>query len=251
MLAALIGYMVLAPDEVPLDPRTLCPRDAMHNAARTTAVVIDRTDPITEVQQEDALAHLTDIFRKAMPRERFVIYGLDARSDIVLNGTVRCNPLGPKQGSALERLNTDTEFDEKLFNDKFLTPLVTTVKAMLPTTSTSQTDSPIMELVQAVAVRDLKRSPKARLVLVSDLMQHSARYSHYKVVPNFKEFGRSDAFREVAVDLSTTAVHILYVTRSRGAGQQPPNLEDFWQQYFSALRANSIVIEKIRGEGWK
>lgn len=251
VLAGLIGYAIMGSDEIQLDPQTLCPRAVAETPSRTTVVVLDRTDPITEVQQQDIVGNLTGIFRNAFPRERFVIYSLDARKDIVLDGMVRCNPLGPKRGGPVESLGTDKDFDAKLFKDKFLDPLRSMVAKILPTASTTQTDSPIMELIQAVAVRDLKRSPRARLILVSDMMQHSGRHSHYKNLMNFKEFVGSEAFKEVAVDLSNTNVQVLYITRTRGASRQPPNHEEFWQQYFSTLRANSFVIEEIRGEGWK
>lgn len=251
VVAGLIAYAVTEPEGVQLDPQTLCPRAAAETSPRTTVVVLDRTDPITEVQQQDIVGNLIGVIRNAAPRERFVIYSLDARKDIVLDGMIRCNPLGPKKGGTVESFGTDKDFDAKLFKDKFLDPLVAKIRAILPTASTTQTDSPIMELIQAVAVRDLKRSPRGRLILVSDLMQHSARHSHYKGALNFKEFVSSEAFKEVAIDLSSTSVVALYITRTRGASRQPQGHEEFWQQYFGTLRANSFVLEKIRGEGWK
>ena len=250
VLAALFGYLILAPDEVRLDPVTLCPRTEGEVSPRTTVVVLDRTDPITEVQQQDIVANLTEVFRNAAPRERFVIYPLDAREKIVLEGMVRCNPIGQKQSGVVSKLSTDKEFDAKSFKDKFLDPLVAHVAGILPTAPTTQTDSPIMELIQAVAVKDLKRSPTGRLILVSDLMQFSPRHSHYKGVVNFKSFVGSDAFKEVAVDLSNSEVRMLYIGRTRGPSSQPPGHREFWQQYFSTLRARPIVLVEVRGEAW-
>ena len=251
LLLALIVYMVFAPKEVSLDPTTFCPRSADQSSPRTTVIVVDRTDPITEVQQQDIRGYVSDALRNALPRERFVIYALDARKDIVLDGKVRCNPLGPKANGLLAELSDDKSFDAKRFKEQFLDPMVAKVATLLPTATTTQTDSPIMELIQAVAVRDLKRSPKGRLILISDLMQHSARYSQYRAAPNFDAFARSVAFKELAVDLSNTDVEVLYITRTQGPSHQPPEHIEFWHRYFSALRANSILIRAVRGEGWK
>ncbi len=251
VIAGLVVYMIFAPPNVQLDPKTLCPRDSAKVLSRTTVVILDRTDPITEVQQQDIVATLSGIFSKASPHERFVIYLLDARKDIVLDGLVRCNPLGPKQDGAIEKLGTEEELGAKFFKDKFLDPLVAKVAAVLPTATTTQTDSPIMEMIQAVAVRDLKRSPRATLILVSDLMQHSARYTQYKGVLDFDAFVRSAAFKEVAIDLSNTNVRVLYITRTRGPSRQPSGHEDFWKQYFSVLKANLYISQTVRGEGWK
>lgn len=252
ILGGLGYYMLMAPEEVQIDPRTMCPRGPVQVESRTTVIVIDRTDPITEIQQRDVEDQLTSTLSRAMPYERFVIYPLDARKDIVLDGLVRCNPLGPKKGGPLAGVGTDPAFDAKFFKEKFQDPLVAAIKKMLPTTSTTQTDSPIMELIQAVAVRDLKRSQDARLILVSDLMQHSGRFSQYKE-PNttFADFARRDAYKEVVIDLHNTSVQILYITRTRGPSRQPDGHEDFWQQYFSSLRVKSFVSSKVRGEAWK
>ena len=252
VLAALFGYMIFGPTDVELDPKTLCPRGEENLSARTTVVLLDRTDPITEVQQQHILGLLSAVFGKPLPYERVVLYPLDARKDIVLEGLVLCNPRGPKKGGRIEEVSTEKEFDEKLFRDKFLNPLTDSVRKMLPSAKTTQTDSPIMEMIQAVAVSDLKPARAARLILVSDMMQYSARHSHYKATPDFKEFYRSDVFKEVSVDLTNTEVLILYITRTRGPSRQPPNHEEFWQQYFSALNARRpIVIERIRGEAWQ
>jgi hypothetical protein len=250
-LISLVAYMAFGPKEIPLDPRTLCPRESAHVQAQTTVILLDRTDPLTEIQQQDVITRLAEVLRAAAPHERFVIYPLDARQEIVLDAVVRCNPLGQKRSGALESVGTDEEFEQKRFKDKFLDPIVATVRDWLPSIKTTQADSPIMEMVQAVFVRDLRSAPSARLILVSDLMQHSVRYSQYTGTLDFKTFVRSDAFKEVAVDMRNTSVLILYITRTRGASRQPTNLESFWQSYFSALGVRHLVVQKVRGEGWQ
>lgn len=116
-----------------------------------------------------------------------------------------------------------------------------------------QADSPIMELIQATVVQDLKHAAPAaprRLIVVSDMMQHSKEYSQYRGTDG-EVFFHGPLFDKVATDLTGIDVRVLYIRRVSGASRQPAGHEQFWANYFNRLGARTFVIAPVEGAAWK
>jgi len=247
LLSGLIAAMAFWPSEQRLDRETLCPVEGAPSA-RVTVVLVDRTDPLTVVQQQHAMGLLSEYVTQSAPAERIVIYAIDAKREIELSPLVKCNP-NKAEVSVFDQFS-DKDFEAKRHKEQFVDPLLTTMQRLLPTQETTQTDSPIMEMIQAVAVRDLGGARSSRLVVLSDLMQHSQRFSLYRDPADPRRFLNSDAFKVLGAELNRTDVTLLLVGRTQGRSKQPPGIEELWQSYFSAQNAKSVVIRRVRGEGW-
>ena len=116
-----------------------------------------------------------------------------------------------------------------------------------------EADSPIMEMIQAAAVRHFKNAPEEiprRLLIISDMMQHSHGFSQYKSTISPRQFFSSRFYKSVEVPLDNVQVDILYVTRFNGSSAQDKGHRIFWAEYFTRQHAQSVTLEQINGAAW-
>lgn len=249
-IVAMVYLAVTEEDKPQLNALTRCPVDTeKYPVSRKTVVLIDRTESLNEVQQLDVLNTLERELAIA-PREEIVLYELLGSSDVRAKPVLQlCNPVQPVPNSFAAKLDRDVALEAKEFNEKFLQHVRQTVKSALDTQGTA--DSPIMELIQASSVRDLKTARYTsgrRLIVISDLMQYSHAFSQYGR-PVDSAFFKTPTFQSLRVDLTGVDVLVLYIKRPTGASAQPKDHRGFWQQYFSLQGARVAFID-IEGAAW-
>jgi hypothetical protein len=109
------------------------------------------------------------------------------------------------------------------------------------------TSSPIMETIAGIAATDLAtpaaRQAPRRLIILSDMLQHSDIASHYRVQPVVEKFKNTANYNRVRVDLTGIDVTIFYIDRARSAGIAWDEHIKFWEQFFDAQGA---VLERVR-----
>ncbi len=248
---AAIAYVGFTADDRPqLDPVTRCPIDVgKYPPSRTTVVIVDRTEALNEVQQRDVL-NTFDRELLTLPRERLILYELIGSSDVQAKPLLeRCNPVQPVGESIAAKLERDEALESKEFREKFLKQVGHALAHALETGGT--TDSPLMELIQAAAVRDLKNtltSTAKRLIVISDLMQNSRAFSQYGHVAQ-ADFFRSRVFSAFQTNLAHVDVLVLYIKRTSGPSTQPEGHKAFWEKYF-ALQGAQVGFIDIEGAAW-
>ena len=125
-----------------------------------------------------------------------------------------------------------TEKYEKGFRQPFAASLEKMLKA-------ERADrSPIMESLQAALAATpgfLDAEYPRRVIIVSDLLQHSAVFSFYRR-DTWRRFQRSRDFERLARTLPGVAVKILRLPRPK-AKIDPAEVEDFWANYFDQTGA--------------
>jgi hypothetical protein len=245
------AYYVLSDTPPKFDKETLCPiENSSIKVSGLNVILIDRTDAVTEVQAIDIKTNLSKLIKESLPYEKFVIYEITGSSHLTnIPKFLVCNPGGNNNESFSQKMSS-TPITKRIFEERFQNRLNEMLSSML--NIDTQVDSPIIELIQAVVVQDLKyvapEIPK-RLILVSDMMQHSKSYSQYRGL-NEKEFFQSDYFNSVAVDLTGVDVRILYIQRTNEKNSQPLGHVQFWATYFSMLGSKSFTLQPIQGAVW-
>jgi hypothetical protein len=94
VLAAVIALSLMIASarrsQLPLDPKTQCPLSGPHSL---TAVLIDRTDPISEVTSRDLINRLKEIASDVPKYGALYLYTIDGSEDGVGEPLFyRCNP---------------------------------------------------------------------------------------------------------------------------------------------------------------
>ncbi|OWJ64022.1 hypothetical protein [Inquilinus limosus] len=237
-------YIEAAKANPKIDPVTLCPSGG---PAGVAAVLIDTTDTLSPVQRLDVLNKLRGL-REELPRGWLVaIYPVRPVPEQPPRASLSlCNP---GRGEGLSQLTSNPALVEKRWREAFDTPLQDLLGSLV---AAGQGDaSPIMETVQSVAVAefgdpDKKPLPK-RLVLVSDMLQHSRSFSQYNGTKTFGDFTKTDAYRALKSDLRGVDVEILYVSRANQERRQTADHIAFWTDFFTDDGASIERIVRIFG----
>lgn len=215
-------------DYVPRDVATLCPK-AGYSAQ--TLVLIDTTDALASVTQTQVLQKLHDLVA-TIPKNGLLELRLlkaDAEtSPVVLS---RCNPgdgsdIDPVTGNPqLAKKRWETEYSEKA-EEALQSGIV----------GTEQDFSPILETIQRIAAEHLTsahdRAIPSRLVVISDMIEHTKTYSHFRDGMSLEAFDRLAKDR-LATDLAGADIEFWLVRRDI-AKIDPKELSAFWLQWAEA-----------------
>ena len=237
-------YMEAARANPKIDPVTLCPAGG---PAGVAAVLVDTTDALSPVQRVDILNKLRGL-REELPRGWLVaIYPVKPTPEQPPRPSMSlCNP---GRGEGLSQLTSNPALVEKRWREAFDTPLQDLLGSLI--VDGQEKSSPIMETIQSVAVAefgdpDKKPLPK-RLVLVSDMLQYSQKFSQYNGARTFADFAKSDVYRSLKSDLRDVDVEILYISRPNQERRQNADHIEFWTDFFTDDGATVSRIVRVFG----
>ncbi|KAI96360.1 hypothetical protein T281_00700 [Rhodomicrobium udaipurense JA643] len=213
-----------------IDPATLCPRNG---ATSATLVLIDRTDPLTPVEQSfakdliaaqrDAAARGERIAVKVLrERERGLGVALETLVDL-------CNP-----GAGAE-VNPFFENPKRIavrYESAFLQPVEDALAAL--ENEGTATASPIAEAL-ALGVQSLDVQPEGllKVILISDMMEHGPGASAYNGTLTSAALTER-LLPEVRPALSAARTKVVLLPRPRFAKQQASALK-VWRRLFLEL----------------
>jgi hypothetical protein len=248
LLAALgLGglYVFSERQKVATDPQTLCPTD--RPVASVTVVLLDVSDRLTPAQVEHVRNQLERV-RGSVPKFGLVeAYAVDPNTGRLSAPVVHlCNP-----GTAADanRVYQNPEFATKRWKE-FDTRLSQSLAELMDAPSSEV--SPIFEALQSLGLKTFEKPsydevPK-RLVVVSDLLQNvPGKLNHYRDVPAFEVFRKTDYFAQTRAALDGVAVDVLYLRRS-GVPTQGALHRDFWEQFFAGSNASLESFEQVYGD---
>ncbi len=232
--------------DTPIQSKTLCPSEN-DKIKRINVILVDRTEDFTEIQKLDIQKRFSMIIDNSSKGELFIIHEITQRDLLVIEPEFEiCNPGRPKQLFTVENVVSRKKFDEQ-FRDKTVQKFDTLLEIE------EQDDSPIMEMIQAVVIGDFNKVPETvprRLIIISDMMQHSSIVTHYGNKISGQAFFQSKMFKSVSTPLENIDIEIWYVQRFSGSSAQPKGHKQFWNHYFTSMHARSVVFNPISGAGW-
>lgn len=264
-VAAVAILWALRPTPEPRHPETLCRlagsgrvaagretsqpwRDV--RPARVTAILVDTTDRVGPISRTDILERLDVLVTASRTDEMMVAYETsairrDPGSPLPPLLTV-CNPGDPDEASEWTQNPT---LVRRQFEEGFRRPLER-VFSDLVNLREPAAQSPLMENVQAIAVTVLAHHAaiERRLILISDLMQHSEHLSLYSQPLDYDAFDRTAGADAVRTNLRDAAVEILFVQqhehrRFDGVGR----LVQFWERWIDDQGGRLDRVLRIDG----
>lgn len=211
-----------------------CPLD--DRFAAQVAVLVDPSDALTAVQQRSSLPRLLEALDQVPARAEIRIYSVarigrdgSAGADLRL-----CTPPHPDSIGTLEGLWKNRDIARANYERDFTEPLRSRLGDLLGAPSDSV--SPIVEAIQAAAVDAFPAGSATvprELIVVSDMVQHSADLSFFREAPDFGAFGGSPVYRTLRVDLSGVQPTVFLLARRGLPGRlQVGDMEEFWDEYF-------------------
>lgn len=240
---------VLQPDPVARDPETMCPDD---DPSKVTAILIDTTDRVGPVSRTHVLGRLDDLVASSRPDEMMIAYETspidpDRNDDPLPSLLAVCNPGDPDEANPLR---SNPERIRRRLQDNYEQPLEERFQQLLNRAPAPA--SPLMENVQAIAVTVLGRRrhqyvPK-RLVVVSDLAQHSEQLSFFDDPLDYEAFVGTAGARALRTNLRGVDVEILFIQRDehdRIGGER--RLIEFWERWIADQSGRLAGVRKIDG----
>lgn len=112
----------------------------------------------------------------------------------------------------------------------------------------TSSNSPIFEMIRELSFRDdFGDEVKQRtLIILSDMMQHTPEYSHYKSTPDFNSFSQGPYADEVKISLNSIDIKIVYFLRDKLKGAQGKRHLSFWKEYFEEMGTEVVEVRNIR-----
>jgi len=229
----MISVSFLARDGGKYDAKTLCPQDRPFDR---TVVIVDKTDRLSPAQGLFLKAEVLRLRDGMKTFDKLSIYILnEANMAVPVPAFELCNP---GSGADANELYQNPKKLKRRFDERFGRPLEAVIETLLIGEKASS--SPVMEMIKNVAFAEKFNDdkPGKRLILISDMLQHTAVFSHYRDPPDFLKFSQSDQYRRVQVPLPGVDIQIIYFFRDGQARRQSSKHIVFWEQYFQSMGAS-------------
>jgi hypothetical protein len=216
-----------------VDTATFCRKEGNSSI---TVVLIDTTDPLTPQQNERLINELEKV-RASIPRfDKIALYALHPKNaDGVTRQLVEaCNPGSSAEADSFrENAKIVGQKYAKIFDAPFRAALDSVLKSGQGDTS------PIIEAIEDATIKTFGKLNNSqystrKLIIVSDMVQHTSSISLYRDVPQFPQFQNTDAFKMHRPVLKNVAVEVWEINRSGAASGQRAKIADFWSKYFVA-----------------
>ncbi len=210
------------------DSTSMCRVD--NKIARETALVIDATDSFSNSQALLVKKELESLLENALTDERFTLYVLGKEIDDNPDRFTVCNP---GDGRDKSELTSNKRRLRQKWEELFFGRIVDAVDELTGEHHSNQ--SPILEMMKLVSIKSMYKSKaeEKRIVIISDMLQHTRRYSHYKTTPDFFNFNATPYSIEQKPQLSDVDVEILYLIRGKDILRQNRGHISFWEQHVS------------------
>ena len=211
-----------------LDPDG-CPADGP--AAMQVAVVLDPSDTLSVVQRQSAISRLMGTL-EGLPRGAEVrVYTVAGAGRERGGADLRtCKPAHPDEVSAVTGNPALATEAYEAWRE------VIELRVGEALHEASEPESPIVEAIQFASVTTFQPRDAVmdrRLLIVSDMVQHSSDISFFRNQPDFGAFSRNPSYGTLRVDLARVGVTVFLLARRGEAGRiQAGNLRTFWEDYF-------------------
>lgn len=243
VLAVGAYYFSVVNSQPSLDAETLCAT----TPTSLTIIVVDVTDPMNLPQRQDFRNQLATV-KNSIPRfGQLSVVRVDSTGSNLLSPVItRCSP---GTASDTDELRGNPQKLQKQWAEGFSEPLDRAFDGLAGASGADR--SPIMESVQSIALTELQKPgregiPK-RLILASDLLQHTEDISFYGTLPDGEGFLDSDEFRRVRTDLRGVEVELWQLQRSDASSTQPRALSGLWEDAIAAQGGQVTRLYNVSG----
>lgn len=238
-VAALFFVQRHAEADMAINPDTLCP---LAGPGAMTAILIDVTDPLAPAQAAALREYVRHEIDQAAPGTEFSL-GMVSDDPARLGAKVAlCKPRAARD---VTQLTQNVRQVEKRYENRFLAPLNALFEQMITASNAKQ--SPIMEALQTL-IGDtpgfVTFDGPRRVIIVSDLLQHSDAMSFYRG-DDWQSFIASPAAQRLSESLRDVEITLFLVPRPDGFRGDAGAVEDFWIRYFDHQGAGLPQVRRL------
>lgn len=215
-----------------------------------TIFLVDTTDPVHPTTLMDARNRLRDEVKNLNVGHRIEIYGLTEKPGELEEMFGGCKP---SDGSDADFLTENKRLIMRDWEESFAKPIAEVEGKIGQSAGGSK--SPIMAAIQNIKLRVLdkfKDQPiRKKMIVLSDMIEHTEHYSQYRSGSDFAAFKASSASREYRTDLSGINVEFWFI--DRGIAQfSGVEHQTFWANWVRTNHGNferSINLEGLNPQG--
>ncbi|MBY4598011.1 hypothetical protein K3217_21045 [bacterium BD-1] len=245
-LGGLFGAYYYAVSSNPeLDASTMCPVNEQVISS-ATVLLVDVTDPMNLPQRQDFINQLNGLADQIPRYGKLSVFRVDpVGSQLLQPIIVVCNPGTPADTS--EWSGNPKRLGE-LHRTHFREPLESAFDSLMEASGADR--SPILESIQSVNLTELRRTAEnasRRLIVVSDLLQHTESISLYRSIPPAESFISDGTFARTRTDLSGVDVELWMLERADTSKTQPRELALLWDAIIRAQSGNVTRLYRISG----
>jgi hypothetical protein len=232
-----LAWAMVATRPTPVDPATLCVRDAP--PARHVVVLVDRSDAMTDLQKTALLGSLQTHQRSLRVGDRLTLYLLTPNDGIRPVHLLfdRCRP---KTRAESDERTESGRHNQALYEAQFQAPFKQALSELED--GEPATTSPLME-----AVHEILRGPAVSetaqervLELWSDLLQNSALVNQFRPGYRIENLEGSEYLRTSAL----AGVHVVvHQFANKYRSHQTSAHRTFWSAYFKRLGVQENDLE--------
>ncbi|WP_347268299.1 hypothetical protein [Paracoccus sp. (in: a-proteobacteria)] len=239
LIAGLFVYQSQTAKAMAMDPETLCPAAGPR---AMTAILVDVTDGLAPVQ----VAKLRELVGQRIDEaEVGTAFSLGMVSDDPARLGAQVALCKPHSGRDVSALNQNLRLVGERYEGRFLQPLNAMFEQMIAASGAKQ--SPIMEGLQALISETpgfIAFAGPKRVIIVSDLLQHSAAMSFYRG-EDWKSFRASPAAGRLSRSLEDAGVELFLIPRPGEWKGNVATLEDFWIRYLDHQGASAPKVTTL------
>jgi hypothetical protein len=220
------------------DSETLCP---LSGPVAATLIIIDKTGGLTPLEQDRVRAIVTSE-REKLPSGAKLSISVLGRQEGEEQTTLRsvvglCNP-----GSEANLLVANPKRVLARYYQSFAEPVDGAMRAFTPQGSAPA--SPIAVAVRSVIERERSASTgKAKLILVSDLMEHTPQASAYDGSVTVTMMGKLIS-RDAQAWLRSAQVELMILPRASYTGRQRAAIA-VWRQFLKEIGSRDFIIRSL------
>ena len=224
----------------------LCPEES--RIKKYTAILFDISDSLTVTQREFLTKEIQYIKDKSSLHDRIAVFSVGDRLDGKIHPALSlCNP---GTGDNIDELTGNPKMALAIWNQEFSERIEFLTRSYLE--ENEKPFSPLMESIQSISVTFMPRKNvsivRKEIFIVSDMLQHTSEYSHYKNRPPiFNDFKGSPYELKVKTSLSNVELTIFYLRRFGQNKVQGKMHIEFWNEYFHSLGGNLKTVRHVDG----
>jgi hypothetical protein len=235
LLASVVGLMWTRP-AIAADNCVYQDRRFLRRApANQTVILVDQSEALTETHRRFALSFIRDYVADDSTfavRSRIALFTFskltfESRTSPSLRPSADlCRP--PSHGNDLYENNRKITKD---FYQRFLVPVTAALEQSLTTEVGER--SPILETLQLISrSQEIEDAGRKTLILVSDMLQNTEGFTHYRDRGSYEDLVRSGFASDVRADFRGWNIIVIYLRRYQDRHLQQAAHVDFWQRYF-------------------
>lgn len=242
-IALIVGLLLVSQfNKSPLlDSVSLCQIDT--ELVGSMAILIDTTDKIQERSSRSAQVYLAKKIDSVPENTLISVFVMSEDSSSHITPLIsRCKP---SDGSTASELTQNPVLMKRRFQEEFYVPFSETLNGLFDKEPADY--SPILESLQSISIEAFQPYPDSvekRLLVISDLLQHSTNYSMYAEQPDYSHYKqRAETAGQYSLTLKDVEVEFLVLPREVPKGNRA-DVVSFWQALLvekSAMLGSSMV----------